>query len=261
MGFARDEVFLQLVDMWTKRPIEVGGTYNVLQAGVPAEQTIYSSENSSSAASNPGSISSDGIIRFWVASGTSSIDISIYTANGDAEFIQGIVPSLQSNSGQNHVDINPHRRDQILVIPMIFNDNTETDTGFTLVGPVVISDIELFVTTVDAGETLDIGLDGTTTNDPNGLVAAASVATAGYVELGGAVNNGSNIDYYDSIVYGALLASFINGSDAVATNGGITRIKAYIAEAETDANITYTESAGGDAFAGYMMVHLLRMPT
>lgn len=258
MAYSRKEYDLRLIDLNdpARKQMDLDGTYQVLTAGSPVEQTIYANDKTASAASNPGSISG-GQIRFFMDSSVSSVDIVIYTADGDAAFMQGVQPA----GSVRNVVIDTNKREQLLVLPLLFNDNVETDTGFTLVGPVAIDDIKLFVTTVDATETIDVGLDGSTNNDPNGLIAAASIATAGYVALGGALNNGSNIDYYDSIVYGALLATFINGSDAVVTNGGITRKSAYIAEAEDDANITYTCSAGSDTFYGYMMLNLTKLPT
>lgn len=258
MAYARKEYDLRLVDINdpVRKQLNLGGTYQVLTAGSPVEQTIYANDKTASAASNPGTISG-GQIRFFMDSSVTSVDIVIYTANGDAVFMQGVQPA----GSVRNVVIDTNKREQLLVLPLLFNDSVETDTGFTLVGPVAVDDIKLFVTALDSGETIDVGLDGTTNNDPNGLIAAASIATLGYVALEGVLNGGSNIDYYDSIVYGALLATFINGSDAVVSNGGITRKSAYIAEAETDANITYTCSSGSDVFYGYMMLSLTKLPT
>ena len=256
MGLERLEYDLRLVDknLETKRQLSVSGTYQVLAAGTANEATIYAESEDSSAADNPGSISS-GQIRFFVDRTVTTVDIVIYTADGDAEFLKGIAPT------SNHrVEIDQYRKEQLLHLPILFNDNSETDTGFTLPASTFIDDIDLIVDTVDATETIDVGLDGTTSNDPNGLIAAASIATAGYVELAGAINNGSNIDFTDAVVYGALLASFINGSDAVATNGGSVRTKHYVGSAETDANITYTCSAGSDTFTGWLILHLRKGP-
>lgn len=258
MSFSRKEYDLRLVDINdpARKQLNIAGTYQVLTAGSPVVQTIYVNDVTTSAASNPGTISG-GQIRFFMDSSVVSVDIVIYTANGDAVFMQGV----KAAGSVRNVVIDTNKREQLLVLPLLFNNNVETDTGFTLVGPVAIDDIKLFVTVLDAGETIDVGLDGTTNNDPNGLIAAALISALGYVALEGALNGGSNIDYYDSITYGALLATFINGSDAVATNGGITRKSAYIAEAEDDANITYTCSASTDIFYGYIMLSLTKLPT
>jgi len=56
----------------------------------------------------------------------------------------------------------------------------ETQTGFTLPASAIVHDVFLNVITVDATETVDVGTQGTS-NDPNGYLAAASLATAGLV--------------------------------------------------------------------------------
>jgi len=56
----------------------------------------------------------------------------------------------------------------------------ETQTEFTLPTNAIVKDVYLNVITVDATETVDVGTMGTS-NDPNGFLAAASLATAGLV--------------------------------------------------------------------------------
>ena len=58
---------------------------------------------------------------------------------------------------------------------------TETQTGFTLPANAIVKDIFLNVITVDATETVDVGTQGTS-NDPDGYLDAASLATAGLVK-------------------------------------------------------------------------------
>lgn len=58
---------------------------------------------------------------------------------------------------------------------------TETQTAFTLPASAIVHDVFLNVITVDATETVDVGTAGTS-NDPNGFLAAASLATAGLVK-------------------------------------------------------------------------------
>lgn len=256
MPYARNEFDLRLVDIHdqAKKQVTLGGTYNVLQAGSPQKQTIYANDSTSTAASNPGTIS-DGQLRFFCDSSVSSVDIVIYTANGDAEYIQGVQPNIH-----HRVEIDPNRREQILHVPLAFNV-TETTTGFTLIGPVAIKDVELWVDTIDATETVDVGLDGSTNDDPDGLIAAASVAAAGMVDLGPIVTVGGSESYFSSCTIGALLADFLAGADSAGDVGTFRDIKAVILEAETDANITTTGSAGSDTFYGFAIVHLLRLPT
>jgi hypothetical protein len=154
--------------------------------------------------------------------------------------------------------VDKYQLQQLLILPMLFNNNVETDTGFTVVGPALITDCLVQVTTVDATETLDIGLDGTTTNDANGLVAAVSVATAGFPDIGVTYTTGSNEVYISASTRGALLQDFTAGSDVTGDTGTAERRNALIGEAETDANFTYTESAGGDTFYGFAYVYLTK---
>ena len=160
----------------------------------------------------------------------------------------------------HRVEVDVEKLDQMLVIPFLANDNSELDTGFTLNGDCLLEDVMLKVVTVDAGETIDVGLDGTTTNDPNGLIAAALVSAAGYVELVPQITGGSNIDYVGTNFIGALLGTSIAGADAVATVGGFTRLRTLVASTETDCNITYTGSAGSDTAAGYIFLFLKKLP-
>jgi len=56
----------------------------------------------------------------------------------------------------------------------------ETQTEFTLPTNAIVKDVYLNVITIDATETVDVGTMGTS-NDPNGYLAAASLAVVGLV--------------------------------------------------------------------------------
>lgn len=72
---------------------------------------------------------------------------------------------------------------------------SETQTAFTLPASAIVHDVFVNVITVDATETVDVGTQGTS-NDPNGFLSLASLATAGLV-------SGSLAD--GAITLGALL--------------------------------------------------------
>ena len=57
---------------------------------------------------------------------------------------------------------------------------SETQTGFTLPTNAIVHDVFLNVITIDATETVDVGTQGTS-NDPDGFLDGASLATAGLV--------------------------------------------------------------------------------
>lgn len=104
---------------------------------------------------------------------------------------------------------------------------SETETGFTLPANAIVKDVWLNVITVDATETVDVGTTGTS-NDPNGFLAAASLATEGLVY-------GSLLD--GSVTRGALLFEITEATTAAARRPNIS------AGGDT---ISFTCSAGSD---------------
>jgi hypothetical protein len=257
MPYARKEYDVRLVDFSEesgKVLSSLAGTYQVLTAGTGAEATIYANDQTATAGSNPGTISS-GQIRFFMDSSVTTVDISIYTSDGDAIFLRGVNPDKT-----HRCQVDPNKVDQVLVIGISCTTSTETTTGFTLVGPVDIDDIKLFIETVDATETIDVGLDGTTTNDPDGLIDGASLATAGSVELGPVLTSGSNEVYISAQTKGVLLATITAGSDATEDHGTYYESECHIGAAETDANITISGSSGADTGVGYLLLYLTKLP-
>ena len=103
----------------------------------------------------------------------------------------------------------------------------ETVTNFTLPDSAIVNDVFLNVITVDATETVDVGTTGTS-NDPNGYLAAASLATAGIVR--GSLADGA-------VTLGALLFEITEATTAAARARDVT--------AGGDP-ISYTCSAGSD---------------
>lgn len=103
----------------------------------------------------------------------------------------------------------------------------ETQTEFTLPANAIVKDVFLNVITVDATETVDVGTQGTS-NDPNGYLQAASLATAGLVF--GSLADGA-------VTRGALLFEVTEAVTAAARKPDIT--------AGGDP-ISYTCSAGSD---------------
>ena len=104
---------------------------------------------------------------------------------------------------------------------------TETQTEFTLPANAIVNDVFLNVITIDDTETVDVGTQGTS-NDPNGYLAAASLATAGLVF-------GSLLD--GSVTRGELLFEITEATTAAARKPDIT--------AGGDP-VSYTCSAGSD---------------
>jgi len=105
----------------------------------------------------------------------------------------------------------------------------ETDTNFTLPDSAIVTDVMINVITVDATETVDVGTAGTS-NDPNGFLAAVSLATAGLVK--GSLADGA-------ITLGALLLEETGTGADVA----YARTKDITAGGDP---VSYTCSAGSD---------------
>ena len=222
----------------------------VMVTGTPALVTVKADQQGTSL-TQPITLNS-GRLRFFTAKTVTSVDISILTSTGQAIFASAV------DSSVHRLDVNPEERHQLLVLPAIFNaGGTVTDTGFDLPANLLITDAFVRVTTVDATETVDVGLlAGEAGGDENGFLSLVSVANAGFVHTGGAVNNGATSDFFDAVTYGVLLASFINGSDAAATSGGVVR-RSHLTDGIAK-SITYTPS-GSDTFAGYIYLSFLKL--
>jgi hypothetical protein len=106
---------------------------------------------------------------------------------------------------------------------------TETETGLTLPTNAIVKDVYLNVITVDATETADVGTGGTS-NDPDGYLAAASLATAGLVK--GILADGA-------VTLGALLF------EETGTGADVANARTVDITAGGDP-VSYTCSAGSD---------------
>jgi hypothetical protein len=106
---------------------------------------------------------------------------------------------------------------------------TETQTAFTFPATAIVEDVYLNVITIDATETVDVGTAGTS-NDPDGFLAAASLATAGLVK--GSLADGA-------ITRGALLY------EETGTGADVAYAPTKAIGAGNDP-VTYTCSAGSD---------------
>lgn len=255
---------IKLYDLSTGRAINHSGKAIVMAANSPAKQAIF--DASGAAASNPVTIA-NGQATFYTAETVLSVDVSIYTGYGYATFVKGLKPGVPQNV---FIDLNQLR--QTLVVPFSTADASATveyDTGIELVvGNLILPEgLGAKVTTAQSAKTVDLGLDGASAeDDPNGLLAALSLATAGTVlgTVGYAV--GTNSILVDvtggtrEFTYGELMcaagtkvAAKADGTDSATTKNGFYLIEPYVVVAAS-ANITYTLSSATTAAAGYFVI-------
>lgn len=265
MGMLLTEWTLNLVDMAKNLgPARQGldddtGKVVILTAGSPTSPTVYTDRYGTALATTAGLAQltfTNGRIRFYTAQSVTSVDVSGITASGHAIGVSG----LAANTTHVETVYKNGRGEHIFALPFGANNNSELDTGFDLIANCLVKDVWMKVTGEDATETIDLGLlSSESGGDADGLILAASVATAGYVNMWPVVTGGSNIDYVvHTAGYGALLKQGIAGADAVATVGGFTR-RYHATSAVTAKSLSYTGSAGSDTAAGYFYIQYVKM--
>ena len=225
------EYNIQLMDHVTGEVIATsGGVCFVAQDGTSAKQTLYSDKNGTSL-SNPLTLTR-GNIGFFVADTVNLVDLYIEAPGGQFVVMEDVAPM-----GPNEIFIDTGRKDQVQVIPFDHADitaNTETDTGFdTGTNKVYLPWPYVKVVDVDTSETIDVGSDAGFGNDPNGFIAALSVATAGTV----LASNETGVD-----TLGALLT----------VNASATLQAQPAPPTGSSGDISITTSAGSDTGGGFI---------
>jgi len=230
----------QLYDLRLNRPIDDdSGVCNVLTADDPSEVTIYSNDTGTSK-SNPTTMS-NGEFRFFTDVSTTSVDLSIQTASGQAFFVQGFTPS------QHRINVNPEKMENCLVVPfqVVGASETVVDTGFDILSNMLVKDVFIHVTTIGTGALLDIG----TSTDSDGFLDGIAATTTGYpiTALEESSVSGSSL-------LGALLAPEASNNYA----RGLHKR----ANATSGANIVYTNTTSSStAGEGYVYITYLKVPT
>lgn len=238
-------------------PITSGVTFKVLTANTDTAGTITRfGDDKATAVTNPvtaANFASATVCNAKVQfrSTASTVDLIVVdTSGGFTTFVKGFSPYDHSIVIDETPNIMHHG-----MIWFSASDNTATDTGVDFLPDTIIHDVIVEVVTVDATETISVG----TADTAAGFRTGVSVATAGYIADTAVITGGSNIDYTPATTYGSLLATAITGSDAVATNGGITRLQHVVVTSGTDDDLYYTGSAGSDTAAGYLHFWFTRM--
>lgn len=147
------------------------------------------------------------------------------------------------------------------VIKLTYNSNVETDTGVDIPINCLVDpwSIALFVQTVDATETIDVGILSTESGgDANGFIAAASIATAGWVRPVLTATDASAQNYISANTLGALFFKGIDGANA-AGQAGLSIIMPHLSDGVAT-SISYTCSTGSDTFVGFLFIRWMQLP-
>lgn len=229
--------------------ISTGCHVIIYDAGTLTKSTIYS-DASKTAKTNDITrtqfATDGGKIIFWSAA--SSHDIFIADDKGNNVKHVSVTPVT-------HVlPIDRSGIAKCMFFPLAFNaGGTETDTGLDLPYGAWVHDVALEVVTVDATETVTIGLlSSETAGDADGLLLSTSVASAGFFPSY-AVTDGTNEDYISASRKGALLGLGSTGTDA-ANDFGQSGGPGHFVTGSNAVSISYTPSSS-DTFAGYGYVY------
>ena len=226
---------LRFEDSLTRKSLTgAGGAAIVCANGLLSRASLFDPDNGFASLSQPVTFDG-GEIKFAVENTIDSVDIYGITPGGYAFVLKDVkaqeliqVPIVTAN------------RHHTLVIPFDHADfaaATETDTGFDEpANSLWLPTPFVNVVDVDATETIDVGTDGSGSNDPDGFIDGLSVATAGVIKP--TLTNGAK-------TLGALLQ---------VQSGGTAGDDVPEGSAGTGDSITITPSAGSDTFSG--TVHL-----
>jgi len=219
-----------------------GITFKVLQADSDTAETLYRfNDDTMVSVTNPvsttafeSSVTCNDLVRFRVDPGASddeSVDLIVVNTDG------GFTTFVEDFNRFKHtiiIDESPGAQHAGMI--WFAASTAETDTGVDFLYDTLIEHVQVEVVTVDATETIDVGLlSSETSGDADGFVDGASVATAGYplvtlTTSGALMDDGTNFDPDGHVVVSANAVS-----------------------------LTHTGSAGSDTAAGYIHYLITRL--
>lgn len=244
-----------MINVFNQAKVSVtsGVMYWVVNAGTNVFTTIYS-KASGTVKTNPISVAQYALDGGHIEFFTSQASVDIIVTNGKAvEVLEDITPNTRRPCVLNE---RPGLKTLIIPINSLAagNSTDETDDGFDFPLGSVIENVDVRCSTLQAGAVIDVGILSTEDDgDANGFVAAATMAAAGFVDLGPIVTAGSNESYFSACYLGVLLADFLAGSDAVEDVGTFRRIRHRVAS--TGVSLSYTIDT--DDVVGQLLVSYL----
>lgn len=214
----------------------------------PDSPTVYTDKEGTTLTETEGvamQTFTNGKVHFWTEQTVTALDVYWLTAKGEAGQMYNVAQD------QGFLPVNPGQGAYLLVVPFTGSDNVEADTGADLAANLEIEDVQVEVVTIDAGATVNIGiLAAEAGGDANGFMNAVSVATAGFITNDPATTAGGNETYLSASPIGALLGTFLAGTDA-ATDVG-TFVKRQHKSDGTAKSLSYTGSAADFSAEGFI---------
>ncbi len=247
MGFAYQHFILSVKDQRTGEPITTGVYVFVYNAATKTLSTIYGN-SAGTAQTNPvtrTAFATKGKIDFWTAQ--TSVDIFIADDKGNTSMVYGVTPT-------DHVlTLDRSGVDKCFVAPFVFNAGaTETDTGLDFPLNSFIHDFLVEVVTVDATETLNVGLlSSETAGDADGIAVGVPLDTAGFIRPY-IITDGATEDYVSATYKGALFGIGSVGTNT-ANDFGQPGGSGHTVTGANAVSLTYTPSSS-DTAAGYIHV-------
>lgn len=243
MGLALYHYQIEIRDKRTRQAI-TSGVYGFIYSSAKTLATIYSNKAAGSK-TNPitrTAFAVDDMLDFWCAS--TSVDVFVNDDLGNSAFVSSVTP-------QDHtIFLDRDGVDKYFVAAYAAN-TTETDTGLDFPYNSLVYDFAIEVVTIDATETIDVGLlSSETAGDANGLLSLVPISTAGWVRPW-AVTAGSSENYISAVYWGALMGVGGAGTDAV-NDFGQPGGTGHVVTPSNAQSLTYTCSAGTDTAAGYI---------
>jgi len=233
----------------------VAGWLHVLDANEATSPTVYTNKGATATLTAINTIAVvpivNGYAHFWMDESVTTIDVSYLTATGECGMAKGVTRGVPS-----YLSVDTHYTGfSTLWVPVAFiASSAVVDTTLDLPANLEIFDANIITTTADASATVDVGFENATeSGDLDGLLDGMLLTATGRGKPWQVITGGSNIDYIDDAAgkYGALLATWIDGADGVATVGGMTRLT-YITDG-TIKSLVYTPSSC-DTFEGFIQL-------
>lgn len=216
-----------------------GGVAIICTAGSARKATLYNPDSSFASLANPVSFTR-GKIKFATLDTVTSVDIYGVAPSGQAFVLRGVKPGAEPD-----IQIRTNCIQNVLAVPVHAADYTaatEGTTGLLLPSYALVQPhLGIRVITAQSGKTLDVGLLSTDSGgDADGFVVAASLATAGMVDITG----------ISTATVGALLKG------AFATTPAVATMETYAAQA-TAKTISVTFSSASTTAEALILIPYL----